>query len=100
MLKLFDTNNPDVIYLFKVNNGKTRTICEICSKLILKTAERRHWCLRRSSVFIADFNQISHIISIVDFERVNVHWEQKDTTNTLCNCNSQRQTCKSLNKCP
>ena len=29
-------------YLFKVNNGNTRTMCEICSKLSIKTPERRH----------------------------------------------------------
>ena len=58
MGKFFDTNKPNDIYLFKVKNGKNGTKCEICSKLILKTAGRRHWCLRRSSVFIADFDQI------------------------------------------
>ena len=30
------------IYLFKVNNENTRKRCEICSKLIAKTTERRH----------------------------------------------------------
>ena len=30
------------IYLFKVNNRNTRTRCEICSKLRIKTPERRH----------------------------------------------------------
>ena len=25
------------IYMFKINNGNTRTMCEICSKLTLKT---------------------------------------------------------------
>ena len=34
--------NPAGIYLFKVNNRNTRTRCEICSKLIIKTPERRH----------------------------------------------------------
>ena len=29
------------IYLFKVNYGNTRTICKICSKLAIKTPERR-----------------------------------------------------------
>ena len=29
-------------YLFKVNNRNTRTRCEICSKLTIKTTERRH----------------------------------------------------------
>ena len=32
---------PDGIYLFKVNNRNTRTRCEICSKLTIKTPERR-----------------------------------------------------------
>ena len=33
-------------YMFKINNKNTRTRCEICSKLTIKTPERRHW--RRS----------------------------------------------------
>ena len=36
------------IYLLKVNNINTRTRCEICSKLKIKTPERRQaslWCL-------------------------------------------------------
>ena len=34
--------------MFKVNNRNTRTRCEICSKLTIKTPERRlasFWCL-------------------------------------------------------
>ena len=27
------------IHLFKINNGNTRTMCEICSKLIIKTLQ-------------------------------------------------------------
>ena len=30
------------IYLFKVNDRNTRKRCEICSKLTIKTPERRH----------------------------------------------------------
>ena len=30
---------PAGIYLFKVNNGNTRTICEICLKLTIKTLD-------------------------------------------------------------
>ena len=30
------------IYLFKVNNGNTRTMREICLKLTIKTPESRH----------------------------------------------------------
>ena len=49
-------------YMFKVNNRSTRTRCEICSKLIIKTPERRHW--RRSSVFIVNFEHISHLVLV------------------------------------
>ena len=49
---------PAGIYLLKVNNRNTRTRCEICSKLTIKTPERRQW--RRSGVSIFDFE---HVIS-------------------------------------
>ena len=42
--------HPANIYLFKVNNRNTRKICKICSKLTIKTPERRQW--RSSGVFI------------------------------------------------
>ena len=32
---------PTGIYLFKINNRNSRTICKICSKLAIKTTERR-----------------------------------------------------------
>ena len=44
---------PANIYLFKVNNRNTRKRCEICSKLIIKIPERRHWPL--SGVFVLVF---------------------------------------------
>ena len=34
-------NYPAGIYLVKVNNINARTMCEICSKLAIKTLERR-----------------------------------------------------------
>ena len=46
-------------YMFRVNNRSTRTGCEICSKLIIKIPEQRH--LRRSGIFIVNFEHISHI---------------------------------------
>ena len=52
--------NPAGIYLLKVNNRNTRTRCEICSKITIKTPERRHW--RRSGVFIVSFEHISHLV--------------------------------------
>ena len=48
--------------MFKVNNRSTRTRCEICSKLTIKTPERRYFT-PYSSVFI------------VNFEQVNAGWE-------------------------
>ena len=38
---------------FKVKNGSTRTMCEICSKLTTKIPERRHW--PRFDVFFVYF---------------------------------------------
>ena len=38
------SSNPVGIYLFKVNNRSTRTRCEICSKLTIKTPERELYC--------------------------------------------------------
>ena len=48
--------------MFKVNNRNTRTRCEICSKLTIKTPERRH--LHRSGVFIVNFEHISHLVLV------------------------------------
>ena len=46
---------PVAVYLFNVNNGGTRAMCEICLKLKIKTSERRHW-------------------RFVNFEQVHVGW--------------------------
>ena len=50
------------IYLLKVSNGNTRTRCEICLKLTIKTPERRYW--RRSDVFTVNFEHISHLVLV------------------------------------
>ena len=55
-------SNPAGNCMFKVNNTNTRTGCEICPKLTIKTPERRHW--RRSGVFIANFGHISHLVLV------------------------------------
>ena len=51
---------PFGIYLLRINNGNTRTRCEIFSKLTTKTPERRHW--HRSAFFIINFERISHLV--------------------------------------
>ena len=60
-LKKTDSNSVG-IYLLKVNNRNTRASCEICSQLTIKTPERRHW--RRSGVFTANFEHISHLVLV------------------------------------
>ena len=45
--------------MFKVNNKNARARREICSKLTIKTPERRHW--RRFGVFIVNFEHILHL---------------------------------------
>ena len=62
--------------MFKVNNSNTRTRCEICSELAIKTPERRQW--RRFGVFIFNFEHISHLcsrVSIANFVIVIVGWD-------------------------
>ena len=49
--------------MFKVNNRSTRTRCEICSNLTIKTPERRQYFTTCSSV------------SIINFEHVIAGWE-------------------------
>ena len=71
------------IYLVKTNNGNTRTMCEICSKLTIKIPEQSHW--HRSGVFIVNFKQISHNVRvyIVDFEQVNANWDSEPHWTTV-----------------
>ena len=49
-------SNPTGIYLFKVNNGNTRTMCEQLFKVNNKDNR-----MTSSDVFIVNFEQISHI---------------------------------------
>ena len=53
---------PGGNYMFKVNNRNTRTRREICSKLTIKTIERRHWCC--TVVFIVNFEYISRLVLV------------------------------------
>ena len=50
------------IYMFKVDNSNTRTRCEICSKLTIKTLKRRHW--HHYGVFNDNFEHISHLVLV------------------------------------
>ena len=53
--KFFMTNDskyPADIYLFKVNSGNTRTVWGVCSKLTIKTSERRQWLYLLASLLL------------------------------------------------
>ena len=54
--------DPACIYLLKVNNKNTKTRFRICSKLTIKTPERRQW--HRSGVFIVELEEISHLFLV------------------------------------
>ena len=54
--------NPAHNNMLKVNSRNSRKRCEICSKLTIKTPERHQW--RRSGVFIATFEHISHLFLV------------------------------------
>ena len=49
----FPAGNPAGNYIFKVNNRNTRTRCEICSKLTIKTPERHHMGSLRCSIHLS-----------------------------------------------
>ena len=63
-----------------------RTRCELYSKLIIKTMERRH--RRCYNVLIVNSKHISYFssASIVDFEKLNVCWEIVTWTCSVENC--------------
>ena len=61
-LKSISIQFPAGNYMFKVNSRNTRTRCEICSKLTIKTPERRNE--RRSDVFIVNSEHISHLVLV------------------------------------
>ena len=53
-------NYPNDIYLFRVNNGNTRTIWKIYLKLKIKISEQRYW--HYFGVFIVNFKHILYIV--------------------------------------
>ena len=55
-------NYPVNISLFKVNRRNARKMCVICSKLTIKTPERRQWLC--SGVFIVNFEHISQLFLV------------------------------------
>ena len=69
--------NPENNFLFKVNDRNTRSSCEICLKLTIKTLQRcqemSFWCLYcQLWKYFTPFSSVF----IVEFEQVNVCWEE------------------------
>ena len=61
--------DPASIYLLKVNNTNTRARCETCSKLKVKTLERR---LASFWFFIVNFENISHLVLVFILPTLNM----------------------------
>ena len=55
--------------MFKVNNRNGRTRCKICSKLTMKTPERRYWRLY-FGVSIVNFEQIMPTAKVFNMVKV------------------------------
>ena len=68
-LNMFLSDVPGNILLLKVNNRDYRKRREICSKLAIRTPERRHW--RRSGVFIVNFEYILHLFLVLQLLTLN-----------------------------
>ena len=66
--------SPARIYLFKVNNGNTRTICEICEKLTKRQQSNVIDGVPLSLLLTLNrFNTFFRCF-VVDFEQVNGDW--------------------------
>ena len=60
---MYMANVPAGNYMFKFNNRNTKTRCEICSKLTIKTPERCQICTKvTGGVFIVNFENTSHLV--------------------------------------
>ena len=60
-------NNPAGIYFSLSTVENTRTLSEACSKLTIKTPERRQY--QHSGIFIVNFEQISHIFLVLTLSK-------------------------------
>ena len=64
-----EQNVPVGIYMFKLNNRNTRTKDEICSKLTIKTPERRHWrywwLFQSKSLVLLKLKELTNYVNFV-----------------------------------
>ena len=95
--KAFDAVSYDIPvdnYMLKASNRNTKTRCEICSKLTIKTPERHQndaiGIVLVSLLLTLNIFHISSSVSIVNFEQVNVHCDPYPKTDLLwCKRHSQ-----------
>ena len=78
--------------MFKINNGDSRTMCEVCSKLTIKTLKRRQW---RSAFWCLYYQLWTYftrfsLIYIIDFEQVNDRLAWKSLINPYHFCKHKR----------
>ena len=66
--------SPACIYSSNVNNENARTVCEICSKLTIRTPERR----RHFGVFDVYSEQISLIVLIISLLTFNKYMQESE----------------------
>ena len=76
---------PTGNYMFKVNKRNTRTMCEICSELTIKTPEL---------LTLSKFHPCS-CASIVKFEQLNAGWKQCNIIFKLKDVTSDYETLQS-----
>ena len=69
MHDVFSTSYRANIYMLKFNNRNIRKSGEICSKLTILTSELRQ--LRRSGVFIVNFEHISNLFLVFQLLTLN-----------------------------
>ena len=65
--------------MFKVNNRNSRTRCEICSKLTIKTPEQPQWRLKNLWTYFTPCPSVS----IVNFEQANAGWKRKERASKM-----------------
>ena len=73
-------NIPAIIYFFKNNNRITGKRCEICSKLTINIRTTSFWCFYR---WLLNLFHTFFCVSVVDFEQVNVSWNNRVLQNDM-----------------
>ena len=89
---------PVNIYLFKVNNRNPRKRCEICSKILIWTAERHRYLwtcfISFSSASIVDYEQV--LFCWEDTKNEIAHYFQKQCRNNELTKFTWKHLCQSL----